>query len=205
MTEALGSLAMATLLLLGSPGPATLSLAAVGATSGVRDGFPFLGGILTGLLVCIAAAGYGIAIVFESYPELSLGVQLIGGAYLLWVAYKIGSAPQLSDADSGSAAALSFRDGFFVNLLNPKAYIAFFALFSQFLLPLGSTTVSFIGTGCVCFGLAVIIDACWLVAGSGLKSVFSHPRYHRAVRVLFALAIVSVTGVAVLSVVSNQS
>lgn len=204
MIEALGALAMATLLLLGSPGPATLSLAAVGATAGVRKGIPFLAGILAGLLVCIAAAGYGIAVLFESYPELAFGVQFIGAIYLSWIAYKIGSAPRLSDTDPDSSAVLGFRDGFVVNLFNPKAYIAFFALFGQFLLPLESTTAAFLGTGCVCFGLAMIIDALWLVAGSGLRSLFSHPRYYRVIRITFALAIVVVTGAAIVSGVVNQ-
>jgi len=199
MIDALGSLVLATLFLLGSPGPAPLSLAAVGATVGVRNGIPFLAGILTGLLVCITAAGFGIAILFESYPEISLGIQLIGGLYLLWIAYKIGSAPQLSGENSDSSQALNFRDGFIVNLFNPKAYIAFFALFSQFLLPLSNATYSFLVTGFVCFVLAVVIDAVWLVAGSGLRSLFSHPRYHRVVRIAFAVAIIVATIVALLS------
>lgn len=56
MLESIVSLIAATGLLLGSPGPAPLALAATGATFGIRRGAPFLAGILLGLSVAIIGA-----------------------------------------------------------------------------------------------------------------------------------------------------
>ncbi|WP_260865169.1 LysE family translocator [Shewanella sp. KCT] len=134
MLESLVSLIAATGLLLGSPGPAPLALAATGATFGIRRGAPFLAGILLGLSVAIIGASAGLAALFSNFPDLRLTFQLLGGAYIAFIAYKIASAPctQLDNAQQ----APSFKDGFILNLLNPKAYAAFLAIFSQFLLPL---------------------------------------------------------------------
>jgi len=66
MLEALFSLVSVSFLLLGSPGPAPIALAASGATFGVRESVPFLTGILAGLLVAIftAAVGLGMSSLF---------------------------------------------------------------------------------------------------------------------------------------------
>lgn len=200
MIEGLGSLTVSTVLLLGSPGPATLTLAAVGATSGIRGGLPFLVGILLGLVVCIVTAAFGIAFVFESYPGAVVTVQLLGAVYLLWIAYKIGSAPVLGEKSEASSSRPAVKDGFVLNLLNPKAYAAFAALFSQFLIPTKSSALSFVVTGVACFGLVVIIDFLWLAAGTAIRSLFSHERYNRPVRVAFAILIIIATAIALGSI-----
>ena len=68
MLEAVSSLVVATMLLLGSPGPATLALAATGAVFGFRGGTPFLIGILSGLAVAIVLGSAGIVALFEAFP-----------------------------------------------------------------------------------------------------------------------------------------
>ena len=56
MNSALIKLVIGTVLLLGSPGPAPIALAAVSATYGIRRGLPFYFGNLSGLLVAMIAA-----------------------------------------------------------------------------------------------------------------------------------------------------
>lgn len=65
MLESIVSLIAATGLLLGSPGPAPLALAATGATFGIRRGAPFLAGILLGLSVAIIGASIGLAALLD--------------------------------------------------------------------------------------------------------------------------------------------
>ncbi|MCG8413440.1 MAG: LysE family translocator, partial [Pseudomonadales bacterium] len=133
MAEALASLLLATLMLMGSPGPATLSLAATGASVGFRRGVPFLLGILVGLAVVISGAAMGLATLFQNFPGVRVVVQTLGTAYICYLAYKIASAPVLSEDQQASAKQPAFVDGFLINLLNAKAYAVFLAVFSQFL------------------------------------------------------------------------
>lgn len=177
-----------TVLLLGSPGPAPLALAATGATFGVKRGFPFLAGILSGLSVAIIGATAGLAALFSQFPNFRIVCQLIGAAYILYIAYKIASAPVVTV--QGSQAAPSFRDGFILNLLNPKAYAAFLAIFSQFLLPFTDTHIAYVVTGITCFVVATVVDILWLMFGGALKPVFSKPKQARAIRILFAILMV---------------
>ena len=101
MFEALLSVAITTAVLLGSPGPAPLALAATGASQGVKKGFPFLAGILAGLLVAVIFAATGIAGLLVSQPQVTLVLKWLAAAYLIYVAYKIAA----NNAALGSAGA----------------------------------------------------------------------------------------------------
>jgi len=177
-----------TALLLGSPGPAPLALAATGATFGFKRGLPFLAGILLGLSVAIIGATAGLATLFAQFPDVRMVCQLVGGGYILLIAYKIATAPVANSQASDKAP--SFKDGFILNLLNPKAYAAFLAIFSQFLLPFSNTVVGYVSTGITCLVVAAIVDLIWLLFGGILRPVFSKPVQARAIRIVFALSMV---------------
>ncbi|MDH3769005.1 MAG: LysE family transporter, partial [Gammaproteobacteria bacterium] len=136
---------------------------------------------------------FGIAAIFTQWPQAEIIVQLLGAAYLMYVAYRIATAPVLADGDFAKHRVPALRDGFVLNLLNPKAYAAFFVLFSQFLLPLQDPTAQFLATSLIVFAVAVIVDSIWLAIGSGIRSIFANPKSARATRVLFALSIVFAT------------
>ena len=190
MPEAIISLVTASALLLGSPGPATLGLAAVGAVFGIQQGLRFLAGILTGLGAAILGASLGLAALFAAFPTARVTVQLIGGLYIGYIAFKVATAPHATDSATVRQTPPGFMDGFLINLLNPKAYAVLLALFSQFLLPLTSSAGAYAATALVCFVVGIIVDIIWLGFGSMLRPLFKQPRPARVLRVLFAVLMV---------------
>lgn len=141
----------------------------------------------------MAGAVFGVAAIFVKWPEMQRVVQMLGAAYLMYVAYRIATAPVLLAGETAQHRAPGLRDGFVLNLLNPKAYAAFFVLFSQFLVPVESIPVQYTLTSVIVFAVAIIVDTIWLVVGSGIRAIFSHPKSARATRILFALSIVGAT------------
>ena len=193
LTEALIALSIAASVLLGSPGPATLSLAAVGATAGVAKGLPYLAGILVGLACAMAGAVVGVAAIFVQWPQAKLVVQILGAVYLAYIAYRIAFAPIINVDNDGESTAPRFREGVVLNILNPKLYAGFFVLFSQFLLPLPNAAAQYAATAVVMFVIGIVVDSIWLGIGSTIQALFAHPRYARSVRVLFGLSIIVAT------------
>lgn len=190
MLEAFVSLVIATVLLLGSPGPAVLTLAATGAVFGFRGGTPFLIGILSGMAVALVLGSTGIAVFLDAYPNSRFIIQIFGSVYIGYVAFKIATAPVLSSQDNLDDAGPKFRDGFILNLVNVKLYAALLALFSQFLLPLSNEWASIAATALVVFGVIIIVDTLWLACGTLLRPVFEDPRLARITRIGFALMII---------------
>lgn len=193
MLEAISSLIIAATLLLGSPGPVPIALAGIGGVFGVGRGLPFLFGILAGLAVAISVGSAGVAALFAAVPESRIVLGVLGGLYIAYIAIKIASAP-VGPGDLGDlgveAAPPSFRDGFVLNLLNPKAYAAFLALFSQFLLPFSTSLASTLVTAVVILFVAFVVDAIWLMLGGLLAPVFQSARYGRLLRILMGVMMV---------------
>lgn len=191
MTEALITLITGSAILLGSPGPATLSLAAVGATFGFKRGAPFLLGLLGGAIVAIMCAMAGIAVIFSAYPPLKWLLQAIGGLYIGYLAYKVASAPTVQEADASDTNTPRFRDGFILNLINPKAYAVFLSMFSQFMLPHDNTLISYGLTALSCYLVLVTVDVIWLAVGGLLRPVFARPIQARVIRIIFAISMLT--------------
>lgn len=185
MLEAFVALVVATSAMLGSPGPAPLALAATSASYGIKNALAFYFGILAGLLAAIIGAIFGVSILIESHPNARLMLQVIASLYLLFVTYKIATGPIVT-ANEQPQNCPTFFDGFILNLLNPKAYAAFFAIFSHFVLPFANSQLSILVTAIVCFVVAVIVDYIWLAAGAALANQFADPTRGRVLRVCFA-------------------
>ena len=186
MIDQIMMLAIATALLLGSPGPAPLALAATSATFGVRQSVPFLLGILFGLIMVIAATSAGFAVLLSTMPQLTFALHILGAVYIGYIAWKIAFAP-VAGAKAITCCP-GMLNGFVLNLLNPKAYAAFFALFSQFLLPLEDEAFRYMATGIICFFVALIVDTGWVLLGGMLKRLFEQPRAARTLRITFAVS-----------------
>lgn len=192
VVEALGTFILAALALTGSPGPNTLSLAAVGAAYGRWRGLRYMAGLNLGMAAVILTVGSGVSGFLFAVPGAAPAVAVIAGSYFLYLAYRIAAAPPLNDAaEPGSEPR--WIAGVFLSLVNPKAYAAMAALFSGFSLVTGSHVVDALLKAAVLMATIIFVNICWLCAGSALASRLRNERASRAINVAFAvLLIVSV-------------
>ena len=122
------SLILASVVVMGSPGPSTISMTAVGAAYGLRRSIGYLAGLVVGTTAVLLAVATGVASILLSAPQLAPVLLAASAAYILYLAYRIATAPPLS-RDS-SAAAPSFAGAFLLAVANPKAYLAIAAVFA---------------------------------------------------------------------------
>lgn len=97
-------------------------------------------GIAGGLLLHTALAVAGVAAVLTAVPALFRALQLLGGAYVLFLGVRtLRSLGRVRETDSEPmvSGARPLRQGFVTNALNPKAPITFLSLLPQFV-PAGS-------------------------------------------------------------------
>ena len=116
-----------------SPGPAVLMSARTGITQGLRCGFFLACGIGVGGVVWASAALFGLGLVFQAAPTLLWACKIIGGAYLIWMAYGLWRAAdqplEMSDTPTPRSALSAFKLGLITQLSNPKPAILFSAIF----------------------------------------------------------------------------
>ena len=116
-----------------TPGPNNLMLTASGANFGFRRTLPHLLGIVGGCFMLFAGIAMGLGVLFERYPSLQLALRWIGSAYLLYLAWKIATAPP-PDLDTGvTRRPLTFWQAALFQFANPKAWVMGLALIAGFL------------------------------------------------------------------------
>jgi threonine/homoserine/homoserine lactone efflux protein len=104
-----------------TPGGATALATASGAQFGFRRTVPLIAGIAAGLASLAAAAAAGLGSLLMSAPSLELLLKLVGSAYLVYLAWKIGRAGR-PGTRKGDAAPLGFLAGIGLLWLNPKGW-----------------------------------------------------------------------------------
>jgi threonine/homoserine/homoserine lactone efflux protein len=190
--EALGTFVLAALALIASPGPNTLSLAAVGAAFGRLRGLRYMVGLNLGMAVVILIVGSGISSLLLAVPGAEPIITVFAGIYFIYLAYRIATAPPLKAAIEAGSEPKWF-EGTFLSLVNPKAYAAMAALFSSFILVVGDQLVDGLSKAAVLMSIIIVVNICWLFAGSALTQFLRHERLSRAINITFAvLLIVSV-------------
>ena len=117
-----------------SPGPAVLMAARTGVTQGFAAGAALAVGIGVGGVIWAMAALFGLAMLFEYAPMLLTGFKLLGGAFLIYMAYKLWKSADQPLGQAGTdTPPRSLRSAFLLGLVtqvsNPKPAILFAAIF----------------------------------------------------------------------------
>ena len=157
-----------------TPGPNNTILLASGVNFGFRASVPLVAGICFGLFAMVALIGLGLGQIFETHPWILKVLSWAGGAYMLYLAWKMFRAPAASfDPDSGAARypiRRVFFQGLLTNLLNPKMALFVLALFPQFVTPgAGSVAIQILVLATVLNAIGLVVNGAVIVAASRLS------------------------------------
>jgi threonine/homoserine/homoserine lactone efflux protein len=165
----LGLFIGAALVLLLVPGPAVLYIFARSVAQGRLAGLVSIVGIHSATLVHVAAAALGLSALLASSALAFSVVKYAGAAYLIWLGLKkIFGRSEVADVDVTAQAngyGRLFRDGFIVNLLNPKTALFFLAFLPQFVeADRGHVAMQIAFLGLVFTLLGIMTDGCYALA-----------------------------------------
>ena len=106
----------------GTPGPNNTMVTASGANHGFRRTLPVAVGMGAGVAAIIfAVAAAGGTIVSE--PRVHLVLKWVGVAYLLWLAWRIATAPVGVTGEGDRRRPFTFVEGALLQLVNPKLWV----------------------------------------------------------------------------------
>ncbi len=117
-----------------APGPNLLAVAGVALGQGRRPAVFTALGVALAILIWVALIALGLTAVFNLYPALLTVMKLVGGGYLLWIAFRgakaavSGSKPSIKAIEDNVSNMAAFRHGFLVNMTNPKSALMWSAV-----------------------------------------------------------------------------
>ncbi len=106
-----------------TPGPNNFMLLASGVNYGFVRTVPHMLGIGIGFLVLLLAVGFGLGAALTAFPALHTALKVAGGAYLLYLAWKIATARSMDTAAGAKARPMSFLEAAAFQWVNPKAWV----------------------------------------------------------------------------------
>lgn len=175
--------ATAAIVLLLIPGPAVLYIVARSVDQGRLAGLASSTGIAVGTLVHVLAASLGLSALLVSSATAYSIVKYAGAAYLFYLGIKKFRERPKNGNGMQHVEPIPMRkvfaQGIFVNVLNPKTAIFFFAFLPQFVSPArGHVTLQFFTLGMLFAVMGWMSDSTWAMsAGSAAHWLRGNRRF----------------------------
>lgn len=127
----------ATTLLAISPGPDNIYVLMQSIVNGRKYGIATVAGLMTGCIIHTSLVAFGASTILKQNPTLFFIIKLLGALYLAYLAFKVyqssGNIELGTNAVPKKTVSELFKQGFIMNVLNPKVTLFFLALFPGFL------------------------------------------------------------------------
>jgi len=114
-------------------------------TNGKKHGLATVAGLMSGCLVHATLLAFGVSAIIKANDQLFFIIKLFGAIYLFYLAFRVYRSDNTinlsSEALPDKSLTQLFRQGFIMNVLNPKVTIFFLAFFPGFLFSESINTV----------------------------------------------------------------
>jgi threonine/homoserine/homoserine lactone efflux protein len=172
-----------------TPGPNNLMVAAAAANHGITDTVPHILGIAVGFTLMLAIVAGGLGGVVDAVPFLHPALQWGGALWLLYLAWKIATAPPPSE--QRGRPPLGFFGAAAFQWVNPKAWMIALSAASEFVVP-GRPLL--LEAGRIAGIFAIVAIPCilpWAMLGSGTARILNAPHRLRAFNIVMAVLLVA--------------
>lgn len=106
-----------------TPGPNNFMLLASGVNFGFWRTAPHMLGIGAGFLSLLLGVGFGLGAVLTAFPSLHTVLKLAGGAYLVYLAWRIAMSRSMGNNGDATARPMTFLEAAAFQWVNPKAWV----------------------------------------------------------------------------------
>jgi threonine/homoserine/homoserine lactone efflux protein len=139
-----------------------MAIMGVAMSQGRRPALAVAAGVVVGSMTWAVLAATGLSVVLTAWAHALLAIKIVGGLYLLYLAYRSARAAlatrpvDVMATPSAPDYRSLFRRGLLLHIANPKAILAWVAIMSLGLQPnMPTWTLQAIIAGCALLGIAV--------------------------------------------------
>ena len=171
-------------ILLAIPGPTILLVLSYALGHGRRSAAGIVAGVALGDLTAMSASIVGLGALLAASAALFTLLRWIGGAYLVYLGFRLWHAPLGADAAPEAPSATPrrmFWHAYAVTALNPKSIIFFVAFVPQFLIASRPFWPQVAVLEATFVTLAVVNSALYSLLASAARQRLRQPRVQRAV------------------------
>lgn len=187
--------ASVTAVMVVTPGPANLFAIATGARRGHKAVLAGVAGMNLASLVWYVAAGLGLGALALAFPALFRGLAYLGAAYVAWLGLRaLWSAQRDGEAAAHApqvAGRSALRDGFLVQISNPKALLYTTVVLPPFLDPSRPLAAQFLLFAAVGVGGDAVTMTAYGFGGAAIARRMREPLFRRGFAAFTGLLLIS--------------
>lgn len=167
-----------------TPGPANLAIMGTAMNEGRKRAVIIALGIFTGSFTWAMAAALGLAAILTRYGEVLQLLKIIGGLYMLYLAFKaargLTRSASMKDLEKPAREKKlwqTYLTGYGIHLTNPKAIFGWLATISLGLPPEASaSSVVLVVAGCLLTGFTVFMTYAFLFSTQRAVTLYRNAR-----------------------------
>jgi threonine/homoserine/homoserine lactone efflux protein len=168
-----------------SPGPGIAAIVARVLGRGTSGAAAFTAGVAIGDVVWLTIAVLGLAAIAQSFHGVFLAIKYAGAAYLLYLAWKLWTAPVAAAAMAADASRESplrlFLAGLAVTMGNPKVMVFYLALLPVLVDLAAITVLGYAELVAVTLAVLATVFTFYVVLAARARRLFASPRALKAV------------------------
>lgn len=175
----LATFAAALLINAGSPGPSIAALVSRVITNGWRDVLPFLAAMWSGEVLWLTVSMAGMVTLAERFYTGFQVLKWAGIAYLIYLAFKMWTAPTATKADSLPKRQnpwSMFAAGMALTIGNPKIMVFYLALLPSLIGTQAFSLSIWLPVAATCFIVLMVVDLAWVFAANYARTFLQTPR-----------------------------
>lgn len=173
-----------------TPGPNNTMLLTSGLNFGFRQTLPHVLGVTFGFGFLVAMMGLGLGAVFAAYPGLYTVLKYVGAAYLLYLAWAIGTSGGIDEKGEKRGRPLSFFAGAVFQWVNVKGLIMAVGAVTTYS-AIAPYPYNILALSLIFTLVGFFSSASWTLFGARLRGLLSTPRAIRIFNVTMALLLVA--------------
>jgi threonine/homoserine/homoserine lactone efflux protein len=168
-----------------SPGPGIAAIVARVLGRGMNGAVAFTAGVALGDVVWLTVAILGLAVVAQTFHGVFLAIKYAGVAYLLYLAWKLWTAPThphdiAADASDSKPVRL-FLAGLAVTMGNPKVMVFYLALLPSIIDLTHVTFAGWLALSITALAVLAIVFGAYVTLAARTRRLFTSPRALRLV------------------------
>ncbi len=177
-----GLLVFATALFIAaaSPGPGIAAIVARVLGRGTQGAVAFSAGVAIGDVVWLTVAIVGLAAIAQAFHGVFLIIKYAGAAYLLYLGYRLWTAPVAATAvearTTGEHPLKLFLAGLAVTMGNPKVMIFYLALLPTLIDLAGITVLGYAELVAVTLAVLGVVFGGYIGLAARARRLFTSPR-----------------------------
>lgn len=165
----------------GTPGPGIAAIVARVLGRGMQGAVAFTAGIAIGDVVWLTLAVLGVAALAHTFMGVFLVIKYAGAAYLLYLAWKMWTAPAIPPAQPLQSAPRErswrlFLGGLSVTMGNPKVVVFYLALLPNLLDLTHISALGYVEVVAVTLGVLAIVFGGYILLASRARRLLTSAR-----------------------------